>query len=231
MAKIKHIAIATQDPDETARFYKEVFDLTEVGRVAGENAEGYYLSDGNVNLAILRFKNPVVAGELGADYSGIHHIGFQVDDAEAADSRLRAAGSLPDERRAASWTLRATARTSSRSTTGRRDGGRPAGWAPRRQPASNVGLSGVVDSTTCEVSHSVPKCPIPIWAVRHFSEKWDRQCPTFRIWHSRNKMGQGCSIGIVGVGGGYHADRIARYGYQRSQPGRSRRLWGIDPTR
>ena len=95
MAKIKHIAIATQNPDETARFYKEVFDLTEVGRVAGENAEGYYLSDGNVNLAILRFKNPVVAGELGADYSGIHHIGFQVDDAEAADSRLRAAGSLP----------------------------------------------------------------------------------------------------------------------------------------
>ena len=81
MAKIKHIAIATQDPDETARFYKEVFDLTEVGRGAGENAEGYYLSDGNVNRAILRFKNPVVAGELGADYSGIHHIGFQVDDA------------------------------------------------------------------------------------------------------------------------------------------------------
>ncbi len=95
MAKIKHIAIATQDPDETARFYKEVFDLKEVGRVAGENAEGYYLSDGNVNMAILRFKNPVVAGKLGADYSGIHHIGFQVDDAEASDARLRAAGSLP----------------------------------------------------------------------------------------------------------------------------------------
>ena len=95
MAKIKHIAIATQDPDETARFYKEVFDLKEVGRVAGENAEGHYLSDGNVNLAILRFKNPVVAGKLGSDYSGIHHIGFQVDDAEATDVRLRASGSLP----------------------------------------------------------------------------------------------------------------------------------------
>ena len=95
MAKIKHIAIATQDPDETARFYKEVFDLKEVGRVAGDNAEGHYLSDGNVNLAILRFKNPVVAGKLGSDYSGIHHIGFQVDDAEATDVRLRASGSLP----------------------------------------------------------------------------------------------------------------------------------------
>ncbi len=40
MAKIKHIAIATQDPDKTARFYKEVFDLQEVGKVSGENAEG-----------------------------------------------------------------------------------------------------------------------------------------------------------------------------------------------
>ena len=95
MAKIKHIAIATQDPDETARFYRDVFDLKEVGRVAGDNAEGYYLSDGNVNIAILRFKNPVVAGSQGPDYSGIHHIGFQVDDAEAADARLRAAGSRP----------------------------------------------------------------------------------------------------------------------------------------
>jgi catechol 2,3-dioxygenase-like lactoylglutathione lyase family enzyme len=80
MAKIKHIAIATQDPEKTANFYKDVFGLEEVGKVSGENAEGYYLSDGNVNIAILRFKNETVAGEeFGTGYSGIHHIGFQVD--------------------------------------------------------------------------------------------------------------------------------------------------------
>ncbi|HBD85036.1 MAG TPA: glyoxalase, partial [Dehalococcoidia bacterium] len=62
MAKIKHIALATQDPDKTAAFFKEVFGLQEVGKVNGANAEGYYLSDGNINLAILNFKNPVVAG-------------------------------------------------------------------------------------------------------------------------------------------------------------------------
>ena len=67
MAKIKHIAIATQEPDKTARFYKEVFDLQEVGRVDSPRAEGYYLSDGNVNLAILRFKDEVVAGEEFGD--------------------------------------------------------------------------------------------------------------------------------------------------------------------
>ena len=96
MAKIKHIAIATQDPEKTANFYKEVFGLEEVGRVSGENAEGYYLSDGNVNLAILRFKNETVAGEeFGTGYSGIHHIGFQVDDTESTDALLRKAESLP----------------------------------------------------------------------------------------------------------------------------------------
>ena len=31
MARIKHIAIRTPDPEKTAAFYKAVFDLEEVG--------------------------------------------------------------------------------------------------------------------------------------------------------------------------------------------------------
>ena len=61
MAKIKHIAIATQDADKTARFYIEVFGLKEIAKVDGPNASGYYLSDGNINMAILDFKNDDVA--------------------------------------------------------------------------------------------------------------------------------------------------------------------------
>lgn len=95
MAKIKHIAISTQDPANTAKFYTEVLGLEEVGKVSGDNAEGFYLSDGNVNLAILRFKNQVVSGDFDQAYSGIHHIGFQVDDAEAADIRLKSADVYP----------------------------------------------------------------------------------------------------------------------------------------
>ena len=98
MAKIKHIAIATQDPETTAAYYKKVFDLREVGRVDTDNAEGYYLTDGHVNLAILRYKSDVLAGDaFGTAYSGIHHIGFQVDDAAETDARLRAADSMPLE--------------------------------------------------------------------------------------------------------------------------------------
>ena len=97
MAKIKHIAISTQDTEKTANFYRDVFDLQMVGKVDGDNAEGYYLSVGNVNLAILRFKNETVAGERGTEYSGIHHLGFQVEDSAATDAKLKEKQSFPRE--------------------------------------------------------------------------------------------------------------------------------------
>ncbi len=96
MAKLKHIAIATQEPEKTAGFYKEVFGLREVGKVDTKSAEGYYLSDGHINLAIVRFKNETAAGEeFGTGYSGIHHIGFQVEDLATVDAKIQEADSRP----------------------------------------------------------------------------------------------------------------------------------------
>ena len=96
MAKIKHIAIATQDAEKTAKFYIEVFGLKEVGKLDSPNAKGFYLSDGNINLAILDYQNDQVTGaEYGAGYSGIHHIGFEVDDLVEVEKALEAAGSQP----------------------------------------------------------------------------------------------------------------------------------------
>jgi glyoxylase I family protein len=96
MPKIKHIAISTQDVDETARFYKDVFGLQEVGRVDSPGARGFYLSDGDINIAILNFKNDDVAGvERGKGWSGIHHIGFQVESLEEIARKLEDAGSKP----------------------------------------------------------------------------------------------------------------------------------------
>jgi catechol 2,3-dioxygenase-like lactoylglutathione lyase family enzyme len=56
MARIRHIAIATRDPEATKQFYIEGLGLKEVGKVNSPTSEGYYLSDGHVNLAILKFK-------------------------------------------------------------------------------------------------------------------------------------------------------------------------------
>ncbi len=96
MATIKHIAISSQDPEATAGFYAKVFGLKEVGKIDTENTEGYYLTDGHINFAILKFKNDVVAGEeFGAGFSGIHHIGFQVDDPGTTHARLQEADSPP----------------------------------------------------------------------------------------------------------------------------------------
>ena len=50
-----------------------------------------FLTDGDVNLAILNFKSDAAAGaERGKGFSGIHHIGFQVESLEAIAGIRRA---------------------------------------------------------------------------------------------------------------------------------------------
>ncbi len=47
MARIQHIAFATNDPVETAEFYKRTFGLTELRRKPKDTgAEAVYLTDG-----------------------------------------------------------------------------------------------------------------------------------------------------------------------------------------
>ena len=95
MSRIRHIAIATQDPEATARFYKEGLGLREAGVVNSDLAEGYYLTDGHVNVAILKFKTDAAATTEGAPrYTGVHHLGFEVDDMEAARKRIEDAGAV-----------------------------------------------------------------------------------------------------------------------------------------
>ena len=88
MGKLKHVAITSQTPRQTADFYKEAFELEEIGEIDSELVEGFFLSDGHVNLAILKFRDERVAGkEFGTSYSGLHHIGFEVDNlAETAQN-------------------------------------------------------------------------------------------------------------------------------------------------
>jgi glyoxylase I family protein len=91
MAKIKHIALTTHDVENVATFYKDVFGMEEVGRAGTTHV---YLSDGNLNLTIRACKtrdDPDV-GEQGENFSGIHHIGFVVDDVLACAEQMEKAG-------------------------------------------------------------------------------------------------------------------------------------------
>jgi catechol 2,3-dioxygenase-like lactoylglutathione lyase family enzyme len=95
MARIRHIALATRDPEATKRFYIEGLGLKEVGKVNTPTSEGYYLSDGHVNLAILKFKYDEPAKTEGTlRYAGIHHFGVEVEDMAQARAQIENAGAV-----------------------------------------------------------------------------------------------------------------------------------------
>jgi catechol 2,3-dioxygenase-like lactoylglutathione lyase family enzyme len=90
MPKLRHIAIAAEDPEKMAEFYKKAFDFEEVGRPNGALADGVFLSDGTLNLAILKFKTDQLG--KGLDYRGIHHFGVLVEDVGEFSKRLEGLG-------------------------------------------------------------------------------------------------------------------------------------------
>jgi lactoylglutathione lyase len=89
MARIKHIALTTKNPDKVAAFYKEGLGLKEIRR---SPSGAVFLTDGYINLAILNWKTERDAdvGANGPNYNGIHHFGFEVDDLHEASQRLEA---------------------------------------------------------------------------------------------------------------------------------------------
>ncbi|MBV8888918.1 MAG: VOC family protein [Alphaproteobacteria bacterium] len=99
MARIKHIALVTDDPVKTAEFYKQHFGLTELYRRPSATGErGVWLSDGYIYFAILKYGD-AEAPKLGpgqtSELRGIHHIGFQVDDLATTAEALKAARVAP----------------------------------------------------------------------------------------------------------------------------------------
>ena len=93
MARLRHIAISVPDPKKSAEFYVKTFGLKQVGKTDSPLATGVYLSDGVINVALLRYKTDEAAGkERGKDYVGVHHFGFQVEDLQESGSRIEANG-------------------------------------------------------------------------------------------------------------------------------------------
>jgi catechol 2,3-dioxygenase-like lactoylglutathione lyase family enzyme len=95
MARIRHIAIATQDLEGTKKFYIEGLGLKEVGKINTPTSEGCYLTDGHVNFAILKFKYDEPAKTEGTlKWTGIHHFGLEVENMEEARARIEKAGAV-----------------------------------------------------------------------------------------------------------------------------------------
>jgi methylmalonyl-CoA/ethylmalonyl-CoA epimerase len=96
MARIRHIAIASNDPGKAAEFFKSAFGLTEVRRNGGDgttkNAPGSAvgLTDGELNITFIKFANDQTG--VGLDFHGIHHFGVQVDDMDRQSEALEKLG-------------------------------------------------------------------------------------------------------------------------------------------
>lgn len=78
MAKIKHIAIVTLDPERLAKFYEQVFDMKILHRT---KTGGVYLTDGYMNVALLPNK-------AEGKPNGLNHFGFEIADQEEITRRM-----------------------------------------------------------------------------------------------------------------------------------------------
>ena len=81
MAKLRHIAIIVPDPEKAARFFESAFDMKRVGKAR----RGLYVSDGTVNVALLKIESP-------EEKIGLYHFGMWVDDLDSAEKQAQGAG-------------------------------------------------------------------------------------------------------------------------------------------
>jgi len=78
MARIRHLAILTEDVEKLVKFYTSAFGLKVVHGIGTAT----YLSDGHINLAIIPI-GPERKIEGAQLHPGLYHFGFEVEDVDA----------------------------------------------------------------------------------------------------------------------------------------------------
>lgn len=87
-ARLRHIALSVPDPEKAAVFFEQAFGMKR----AGKAGLGLYMSDGTVNVALLKFPGDVPGMPPGKPYHGLIHFGMWVDDLGEAAKRVEQAG-------------------------------------------------------------------------------------------------------------------------------------------
>jgi len=87
MNRIRHIALVVSDMDKAAEYYKKTFGFVEAGREYQDTGSGIYLTDGEINMALLNYKSDAMAGlKNSSRFIGAHHFGIQVEDVDQAQA-------------------------------------------------------------------------------------------------------------------------------------------------
>lgn len=84
MARIRHLAIVTENRERLVKFYTTAFGMKVVEGVG----PAIYLSDGYINLAIIQ-KRPQYK-------EGLYHFGFQVENIDVLRSVFKELGAMSE---------------------------------------------------------------------------------------------------------------------------------------
>lgn len=82
---VDYLALRSVDPAHCAAFYHDVFKLTPLNRLEGD--ETYSLTDGRVTLKLIPWKISDFDG-LDANRPMLDHIGFKVEDADKVHQEI-----------------------------------------------------------------------------------------------------------------------------------------------
>jgi lactoylglutathione lyase len=85
-ARLRHIALSVSDPDKAAKFFEDAFGMKRVGKAG----IGCYVSDGTINVALLKYDDEVPGFHKG--YHGLVHFGMWVDNLQEATKKVTDAG-------------------------------------------------------------------------------------------------------------------------------------------
>jgi methylmalonyl-CoA/ethylmalonyl-CoA epimerase len=88
VARLRHIALSVPDVEQAAIFFETVFGMTR----AGKAGLGVYMSDGTMNVALLKFPEGKVPGHEGKEFYGLNHFGMWVDDIDETAKLVEKAG-------------------------------------------------------------------------------------------------------------------------------------------
>lgn len=92
MARIVHIALKVADLESAGRFYERVFGFKRVDEGQVRDHTSRHLSDGTIDLALIKYHRESPEELLSGKGPCIHHFGVEVEDLEASVRDLRAAG-------------------------------------------------------------------------------------------------------------------------------------------
>jgi lactoylglutathione lyase len=94
MSRIVHLALKVDDLERTTEFYRKVFGFVEVNTEKVRDHTSRHLSDGRLDVALIRYDAGAQSAESKAAGEGpcIHHFAVEVDDLAAATRAIKAYG-------------------------------------------------------------------------------------------------------------------------------------------